>query len=113
MDKGLQIIGGPLPAVASPPTAGSGGLTAEGRTVFFDYNLPGHLIAQEPSAERDQARLLMLRRADATLAHHVFHELPELLNPGDLLILNDTKVVPARIRELQTNGKRKPDLFWL
>jgi S-adenosylmethionine:tRNA ribosyltransferase-isomerase len=121
MDKGLQIIGGPLPAVASPPTAGSGGLTAEGRTVFFDYNLPGHLIAQEPSAERDQARLLMLRRADATLAHHVFHELPELLNPGDLLILNDTKVVPARLigRRAQTGGKweglfvrQLPDGLW-
>jgi S-adenosylmethionine:tRNA ribosyltransferase-isomerase len=77
------------------------------RSDFFDYDLPPHLIAQHPSAERDQSRLLVVRRADSSLHHHVFHELPDLLNPGDLLILNDTRVLPARLlgrREL-TGGK--------
>ena len=82
---------------------------------------PRHLIAQEPRAERDQSRLLVLRRTDSTLAHHVFHDLPELLNPRDLLVLNDTKVVPARLlgRRARTGGKweglflrQLPDGLW-
>lgn len=77
------------------------------RTDFLDYELPPHLIAQEALAERDQARLLVVRRSDASLAHHVFLDLPELLNPGDLLILNDTKVLHARLlgRRVRTGGK--------
>jgi S-adenosylmethionine:tRNA ribosyltransferase-isomerase len=73
----------------------------------FDYDLPPHLIAQEPRAERDQSRLLVVRRADATLSHHVFRELPELLSPGDLLVLNDTRVLTARLlgRRALTGGK--------
>jgi S-adenosylmethionine:tRNA ribosyltransferase-isomerase len=73
----------------------------------FDYDLPPHLIAQEPRAERDQSRLLVVRRRDAALSHHVFHELPELLTPGDLLVLNDTRVLPARLRgrRARTGGK--------
>jgi S-adenosylmethionine:tRNA ribosyltransferase-isomerase len=65
---------------------------------FVDYDLPTHLIAQEPCAERDDSRLLVLRRADGSLHHHHFRELPEFLSPGDLLVLNDTRVVPARLR---------------
>lgn len=64
---------------------------------FLDYTLPPHLIAQEPAADRDQSRLLVLRRRDGALAHHRFADLPELLDPGDLLVLNDTRVVPARL----------------
>src|SRR5437660_762465 len=77
------------------------------RTDLFDYELPPHLIAQEPCAERDQARLLVVRRASAAIEHHVFHELPELLNPGDLLVLNDTRVLPARLlgRRARTGGQ--------
>src|SRR5215468_9819125 len=73
----------------------------------FDYPLPSHLIAQEPSPERDRSRLLVVRRADASLSHHVFRELPELLSPGDLLVLNDTRVLPARLlgRRVRTGGK--------
>ena len=65
---------------------------------FFDYELPPGRIAQEPLAERDQARLLVLGRDSAEVAHHVFADLPALLNPRDLLILNDTRVLPARLR---------------
>jgi S-adenosylmethionine:tRNA ribosyltransferase-isomerase len=74
---------------------------------FLDYDLPPHLIAQEPCARRDRARLLVVSRADQHLTHHVFHDLPELLSPGDLLVLNDTRVVPARLRGRRgrTGGK--------
>jgi S-adenosylmethionine:tRNA ribosyltransferase-isomerase len=75
--------------------------------LFLDYDLPPHLIAQHPAHERDQSRLLVLRRPDHSLAHHVFRDLPDLLNPDDLLILNNTRVLPARLlgyRE-RTGGK--------
>jgi S-adenosylmethionine:tRNA ribosyltransferase-isomerase len=74
---------------------------------FFDYDLPPRLIAQEPAAERDRSRLLVVRRSDGTLAHHVFQDLVDLLAPGDLLVLNDTRVVPARLigRRERTGGK--------
>jgi S-adenosylmethionine:tRNA ribosyltransferase-isomerase len=73
----------------------------------FDYELPPHLIAQEPVEPRDQSRLLDVRRRDATFAHHRFCDLPELLAPGDLLVLNDTRVVPARLlgKRVATGGK--------
>src|SRR5438067_459030 len=83
MDQGVQMIDRP-PALDPQPTAGGRAGTAAVRTDFLDYDLPAQLIAQEPCAERDQARLLVLNRARATLAHHVFHELPELLRPADL-----------------------------
>lgn len=72
-----------------------------------DYELPEHLIAQEPCEPRDEARLLVLRRAERALEHHRFHELPELLRPGDLLVLNDTRVLPARLlgQRARTGGK--------
>jgi S-adenosylmethionine:tRNA ribosyltransferase-isomerase len=76
-------------------------------TPFLDYELPPHLIAQEPCAERDQSRLLVVRRSAAALAHHVFADLPDLLNPGDLLVLNNSRVLPARLlgRRARTGGK--------
>jgi len=64
---------------------------------FFDYELPSHLIAQEPPATRDASRLLTIDRPTGSLAHHQFRDLPTLLKPGDLLVLNDTKVLPARL----------------
>ncbi|HXG09576.1 MAG TPA: tRNA preQ1(34) S-adenosylmethionine ribosyltransferase-isomerase QueA [Gemmataceae bacterium] len=88
---------------------------------FLDYELPARLIAQEPCPERDQARLMVLRRADGAIEHHIFHELPELLSPGDLLVLNDTRVLPARLlgRRARTGGKweglflrQTPDGTW-
>jgi S-adenosylmethionine:tRNA ribosyltransferase-isomerase len=85
-----------------------GGLAPGGlRIEQVDYELPPHLIAQEPAAARDQSRLLVVRRAERTLSHHVFAELPELLNPGDLLVLNDTRVLQARLlgRRARTAGK--------
>jgi S-adenosylmethionine:tRNA ribosyltransferase-isomerase len=74
---------------------------------FLDYELPPHLIAQEPCPRRDESRLLVVRRQDASLAHCRFRDLPGLLAPGDLLVLNDTRVVPARLlgRRAHTGGK--------
>jgi len=74
---------------------------------FFDYHLPEHLIAQHPAAERDAARLLVVRRDTRTIAHRTFRDLPDLLSPGDLVVLNDTRVLPARLvgRRQSTGGK--------
>jgi S-adenosylmethionine:tRNA ribosyltransferase-isomerase len=67
------------------------------RLAELDYDLPPGLIAQAPAAERDAARLLVLERATAARSHRVFRDLPGLLRAGDLLVLNDTKVIPARL----------------
>src|SRR5450631_456918 len=77
-------------------------------TMFpFDYTLPPELIAQEPCEPRDHARLLVAERRDQSLHHQRFHELPTLLRPGDLLVLNDTRVLPARLlgKRTETGGK--------
>jgi S-adenosylmethionine:tRNA ribosyltransferase-isomerase len=74
---------------------------------FFDYELPPHLIAQQPAPERDASRLLVVRRREQSLEHHIFRDLPNLLAPGDLLILNNTRVLAARLlgKRAQTGGK--------
>ena len=74
---------------------------------LYDYDLPQALIAQEPLADRAAARLLHVRRADGAIAHRHVRDLPEILRPGDLLVVNDTRVVPARIvgRRAATGGK--------
>ncbi len=71
----------------------------------FDYDLPQDLIAQTPAAERDLSRLLNLH-PDGTRSHHIFRNLPGLLEPGDLLVLNDTRVFPARLEGTRAGGGR-------
>ena len=138
MAEGFQMIDPGQPAGGITPSAGGqdrkagvcpekgdgaleGGGTGPFVEGFFDYELPAHLIAQEPCAARDEARLLVLYRAGATLEHRIFQDLPELLTPGDLLVLNDTKVMPARLvgRRARTGGKweglflrQLPDGLW-
>jgi S-adenosylmethionine:tRNA ribosyltransferase-isomerase len=82
-------------------------MTGEACLEFFYYELPARLIAQQPCAERDHSRLLVVRRAQAEIEHAQFQHLPELLSPGDLLVLNDTRVLPARLlgRRAATGGK--------
>jgi S-adenosylmethionine:tRNA ribosyltransferase-isomerase len=63
----------------------------------YDYELPEELIAQEPIEPRDAARLMVVRRATHSIEHRIFRELPSLLDPGDLLIVNDSRVLPARL----------------
>jgi S-adenosylmethionine:tRNA ribosyltransferase-isomerase len=77
----------------------------------FNYDLPPELIAQEPAARRDAARLLVVRRATGALEHHVFAGLPGLLNPGDLLVMNDTRVLPARLFGRKPTGGKLELLF--
>ena len=63
----------------------------------FWYDLPKELIAQEPASPRDAARLMVLSQKDDSIRHKVFRDLPEFLEPGDLLVVNNSKVLPARI----------------
>ncbi|WP_294541153.1 tRNA preQ1(34) S-adenosylmethionine ribosyltransferase-isomerase QueA, partial [uncultured Gemmiger sp.] len=63
----------------------------------FWYDLPKELIAQEPADPRDSARLMVLNRADDSIKHEIFHDLPAHLNAGDVLVINNSKVLPARL----------------
>ncbi|MBN1656359.1 MAG: tRNA preQ1(34) S-adenosylmethionine ribosyltransferase-isomerase QueA [Deltaproteobacteria bacterium] len=75
------------------------------QTVDLDYSLPRELIAQEPLTERDASRLLFLDRAEATYQHRLIRELPRLIAPS-LIVLNDTRVIPARIFARKASGGR-------
>jgi S-adenosylmethionine:tRNA ribosyltransferase-isomerase len=70
----------------------------------FDYELPSSLIAAFPTRERSAARLLVLRRQSGEIVHSVFSNLGDFLEPGDLLVLNDTRVFPARLRGKKSSG---------
>ena len=72
----------------------------------FRYELPPALIAQAPLARRSASRLLVVPPAPPPFADHVFHELPALLAPGDLLVFNDTRVIPARLFGSKQTGGR-------
>ena len=67
------------------------------KTSDFYYDLPQELIAQTPIEKRDTSRLMTLDRVSGATGHHHFYDLPDYLNPGDLLVMNDSKVFPARI----------------
>ncbi len=62
----------------------------------YDYDLPRELIAQRPLRRREDSRMMVLHRAGQTIEHRQFRELKTFLQPGDLLVLNDTRVLPAR-----------------
>ncbi len=66
-------------------------------TSEFDFHLPENLIAQFPVEPRDQSRLMVIRRETGTIEHHRFADLGDLLRPGDVLVRNNTKVIPARL----------------
>lgn len=85
------------------------------KTENFAFELPPELIAQQPiEGSRDQSRLMVLNRAQKTIAHRQFFELPDLLQPGDLLVMNDSKVFPARLlgKKSTTGGKLEVLLLW-
>ena len=67
------------------------------KTNLFDYHLPKQLIAQTPLKERDQAKLLVLERKTALKEDKYFYQIIEELKNGDVLVLNNTKVIPARL----------------
>lgn len=76
------------------------------RTDDFDYPLPDELIAQAPAEPRDSCRLLVLNREDGSLEHRHFYDILDYLDPGDLLVANKTRVMPARLmgHKAQTGG---------
>ena len=67
------------------------------RTDDFDYYLPEELIAQSPLMDRDSCKLLVLHKKTGEIEHKVFSDIIDYLRPGDALVINDTKVIPARI----------------
>ena len=67
------------------------------KTDDFDYYLPEELIAQTPLAKRDNSKLMILDRKNGEIKHEIFHNITNYLNKGDVLVLNDTKVMPARL----------------
>ncbi len=81
------------------------------KTSDFDYDLPSELIAQKPVEPRDKSRLMVLDRKAGELRHHHFGELPALLREGDLLVLNDTRVIPARFLCQRRTGGQIEGLF--
>jgi S-adenosylmethionine:tRNA ribosyltransferase-isomerase len=83
------------------------------RTADFDFTLSDALIAHEPSERRDQSRLLVLRRRDGQIEHRSFTDLLEYLNPGDALVLNNSRVVPARLRGFKPGSGGRVELLLL
>jgi S-adenosylmethionine:tRNA ribosyltransferase-isomerase len=79
----------------------------------FDYHLPEELIAQHPAEVRDQSRLLVLDRTAGTVAHRRFYDLPSYLVPGDTLVFNDTRVIPARLVGTKADTDARVEVFLL
>ena len=77
----------------------------------FDYDLPPDRVAQEPARPRDMSRLLVLDRRTGVTAHHRFRELPDLLAPTDLVVVNDTRVIPAAFTARRKTGARIEGCF--
>ena len=79
----------------------------------FYYDLPKELIAQDPLADRSSSRLLVLSKDDGSIEHRIFSDITEYLRPGDCLVLNDTKVIPARLIGNKTDTKAEVEVFLL
>ncbi|MBS3761706.1 MAG: tRNA preQ1(34) S-adenosylmethionine ribosyltransferase-isomerase QueA [Planctomycetes bacterium] len=71
---------------------------------LYDYELPENLIASEPVDQRDASRLLCIEKRTGNLQHRRFHEITNLLNPSDVLVINDARVIPARLRAHRATG---------
>ncbi|TLM78810.1 MAG: hypothetical protein FDZ70_03770, partial [Actinobacteria bacterium] len=78
-------------------TSGEAGRVGRVRTGDFDYDLPSGLIAQRPAEPRDSCRLMVVDRSSGQIDHRSFTDVLEYLHPGDLLVVNDTRVLPARL----------------
>ncbi|ROQ92215.1 tRNA preQ1(34) S-adenosylmethionine ribosyltransferase-isomerase QueA [Desulfosoma caldarium] len=72
----------------------------------YDYDLPEHLVAQKPSPQRDRCALMVLHRITGMIEHRRFVDLPSYFRPGDVLVMNDTRVVPARLLGVKETGGR-------
>jgi S-adenosylmethionine:tRNA ribosyltransferase-isomerase len=83
------------------------------KTSDFDYYLPPDLIAQHPAEPRDSSRLMVIRRDTGTFEHRRFSGLPEYLKEGDVMVLNDSKVIPARLFGVKTASGGKVEILLL
>jgi S-adenosylmethionine:tRNA ribosyltransferase-isomerase len=83
------------------------------RLADFDYTLPPELIAQKPASPRDASRLLVVDRATGRIEHCVFREIGDHLRPGDVLVVNDTRVIPARLRGRRPGTRGAVELLML
>ena len=81
------------------------------KTSDFDFNVPRELIAQEPADKRDHSRLMVLDRAAQSIEHRHFYDIVDYLFPGDLLIINDTKVIPANLVGKKEEGGAKVEVL--
>jgi S-adenosylmethionine:tRNA ribosyltransferase-isomerase len=79
----------------------------------FDYHLPEELIADRPPANREDSRLLVVRREEANIEHRFFRDLPCLLKPGDLTVVNNTRVLPARLWGKKRGGGARIEILLL
>lgn len=70
----------------------------------FDYDLPPEFIAQQPLSKRDESKLMILNRKDQSIGHHQFFELPDLIDKNSVLVFNESRVIPARLK-FEINGK--------
>ena len=75
------------------------------KTAAYDYNLPKELIAQDPAEPRDSSHLMIVHKKDGSTEDRIFRDITEYLNPGDLLVLNDTRVLPARVEGVKKSGE--------
>ncbi len=82
------------------------------KTSDFDYYVPKELVAQKPLKQRDRSRLLYISRDTGAISHYIFKDLPSLIKPGDHLVFNDTRVIPARIFCRKDTGG-KVEIFFL
>jgi len=83
------------------------------RTDSYDYDLPEGHIAQVPAEPRDSSRLLVLKRRENCIEHRSFRNIIDYLLPGDLLVLNDARVIPARLYGTKTGGTARAEVFLL
>src|SRR5438094_3692829 len=83
------------------------------RTADFDFNLPPELIAQTPAAKRDESRLLVLDRKSGSVTHEKFRDVLEFFRPGDVLVLNNSRVIPARLHGMNASTGGKFELLLL
>ena len=81
------------------------------KTSDFNFSLDENLVAQKPAHRRDRARLMVLNRRDGQVSHRVFADLVDLLRDDDLLVVNDTRVIPARFICHRASGGRIEGLF--
>jgi len=83
------------------------------KTTAYDYELPKELIAQDPAEPRDSSKLLIVRKNSFSREHRIFRDIAEYLRKGDLLVLNDTRVMPARVEGIKKNRQLSVEIFFL